>query len=153
MQPSTRRTITGAGIACLLLAGGCAAPQTDAAAGAAPADAITGTVTYLPRIALTEQAVLEVVLLESEGPDGPTRVVGEAVMDNPGQVPIAFVLPYDPAAIEPGRDYAVAARIADGDGPLFMSPLPVPVLTDGEPSAVEVLVEMSGTADPLPVVP
>ena len=134
---AARRPVHLALLPFALLAAGCAAPASPAGA---PEAAIQGSVTYLQRIALTEGAVLEVVLLESAGADGPARAVAETAMDSPGQVPIAFTLPYDPASIDPARAYSLSARIEDG-GRAFVTPEPVPVLTGGAPATAEILLQ------------
>jgi uncharacterized lipoprotein YbaY len=109
----------------------------------APANAVTGTVTYLPRIALPPQAVIEVQLVDVSRADAPAQVISsQTITANGRQVPFAFELPYDPAQIEERYTYAVQARITI-DGQLrFISTQRYSVLTRGNPSSnIEVIVQ------------
>jgi putative lipoprotein len=111
-----------------------------------PADAaaqVTGTVTYRPRIALPPDAVITVQLQDVSLADAAAEMVGEQVIPAEGrQVPFAYAIPYDPAAIEARHRYSMAARIEDGDGTLlFHSDTNIPVITDGNPTSdVEIVV-------------
>src|SRR5262245_10206829 len=88
------------------LVGGCA--------GQAPTQ-VKGTATYLERMALPAGSVFEATLEDVSKADAKSEVIGNARIDQPGNPPIAFVIPYDPARIDPNRRYAVRARIvADG---------------------------------------
>lgn len=114
---------------------------------AATGPAVTGTVTYRERIALPLDAVITVQLQDVSLADAPAVVVGEQVIPAEGrQVPIPFAIPYDPAQIQPGRSYSLAARIEDGGGKLqFISDTRVPVLGDGAPPEnVEIVVVPTG---------
>src|SRR5262245_66039148 len=83
------------------------------AAGAAQqrAPRLSGTVFYRERVTLTTEAVLEVTLEDTARTDGPATIISRRSFSNPGQVPIAFDLPYDPGPIISGRRYAVLRRI------------------------------------------
>jgi putative lipoprotein len=95
--------------------------------------AVAGTVTYRERIALTPLAVLEAELFALP-PGGQLQVVGASALTNPGQVPIAFRIVYNPGRIQPSTAYYVRARIIDGNRVAFVTPEPVAVLTLGAPS-------------------
>lgn len=115
---------------------------------AATGPAVTGTVTYRERIALPPDAVITVQLQDVSLADAPAVVMGEQVIPAEGrQVPIPFAVPYDPAQIQPGRSYSLAARIEDGGGKLqFISDTRVPVLSDGAPAEnVEIVVVPAGS--------
>jgi putative lipoprotein len=104
---------------------------------------VSGSVSYLERIALTPQAVVRVEVVR-EGPgEGPARVVGEQTLREPGQVPIAFSVPLS-ETLEPSAAYVVRASITDGER-VLASREPVPVLTQGHP-AEGVRVRVSGAA-------
>ena len=127
-------------------------PQTGAAAtpdsAALPAltGVLTGTVTYLQRIALPPNAVIDVQLQDVSLQDVPATVIAaERYVAEDRQVPIPFELTYDPAGIDPKHTYAVAARITV-DGKLrWINTQRYPVLTNGAPvSGVEVIVESVG---------
>lgn len=96
---------------------------------------VTGTVSYLLRIALTPGMVIRVQVQDVTLADAPTIIVGEQVIVTDGeQVPIAFAVPYSAADIEEGHRYSLSARITDADGRLrFISDTLVPVITDGAP--------------------
>ena len=93
---------------------------------------LTGTVTYLQRIALPPNAVIDVQLQDVSLQDVPATVIAaERYVAEERQVPIPFELTYDPAGIDPKHTYAVAARITV-DGKLrWINTQRYPVLTGG----------------------
>jgi uncharacterized lipoprotein YbaY len=113
-------------------------------AAAAPATAeVTGSVSYMVRIALPEDAVLIVQLQDTSLADAPALVMGEYnAPTNGAQVPLPFAIPYDPAAIVDNHTYTLSARITDGQGNLlFINDTSIPVITNGNPTTnVEVMV-------------
>ena len=123
------------------------APATsDAAALPAPTGVLTGTITYLQRIALPPEAVIDVQLQDVSLQDVPATVIAaERYVAAGRQVPFPFELTYDPAGIDPKHTYAVAARITV-DGKLrWINTQRYPVLTGGAPvTGVEVIVESVG---------
>lgn len=104
--------------------------------------AVTGTVTYRERIALQPTAVLHLRLDDVSLQDVAATTLEELTIPNPGQVPIPFSIPYDPADIDPRNTYAVAARITDGDQLLFINTTAYPVITRGNPNHVDMVLEM-----------
>jgi uncharacterized lipoprotein YbaY len=107
--------------------------------------AVTGTVTYLQRIALPDDSVVEVKLLDVSIADAEAVTISEQTIANPGQVPIPFELLYDPQDIDPRNTYSVQVRITNGAGDLiFINNSAFLVLTQGNPSTVEVIVEPVG---------
>jgi len=107
--------------------------------------AVTGTVTYLQRIALPDDAVVEVKLLDISLADAEAVTISEQTIANPGQVPNPFELLYDPQDIDPRNTYSVQVRITNGAGDLiFINTSAFLVLTQGNPSTVEVTVEPVG---------
>lgn len=105
----------------------------------APAPHVSGTVTYRERVALTPTSSVEVVLEENSGEE----ILGRQIIPGPGQVPIPFELRYDPDRINPNDIYVVRARISDGGRVLFTTIEPTRVLTQGNPSQVEILLNAS----------
>jgi putative lipoprotein len=105
-----------------------------------PRTTLIGTVTYLPRIALTPQAVVQVELRDVSSQDTEAPLIAKQVIQRPGQVPIAFALEYDPSAILPGHLYAISARISDRGQLQFVTDTPIPVLGSGATGTVEILV-------------
>jgi heat shock protein HslJ/uncharacterized lipoprotein YbaY len=109
---------------------------------AAAANAVTGTVSYLPRIALPPEAVIEVQLVDVSRADAPALVIAtQTIVAGGRQVPFAFELPYDPAQIDERYSYAVQARITVNDQLRFITTERFSVITRGNPTQdVEVLV-------------
>ena len=73
---------------------------------------VTGQVLYRERIALPQDAVLTVQLIEEFPAGEPTTIIGQQVIQNPGQVPIKFELHFDPVAIRPEATYVLEANIS-----------------------------------------
>ena len=125
---------------------GCCRPSGADAAWAAPAvtatalGRLTGTITYRQRIALTPEAVLKVALLDVSRADAATAPISEITITRPGQVPIAFELPYAVARINPKRNYALRATISEGDRVLMTSTQSYLVITNDRPTKVDVVV-------------
>ncbi|MFN3595841.1 MAG: YbaY family lipoprotein [Rubricoccaceae bacterium] len=95
---------------------------------------VTGTVTYLERIALSPDAVVEVTLEDVSLQDMPAAVLDRQTIRPQGQqVPIPFRLRYDPLRLNTAHTYAVRARITE-DGQLrWISDTHTPVITQGHP--------------------
>jgi len=105
---------------------------------------VTGSVTYLQRIALSPAAVVQVELVDVSRADALPVVLAEQAIRPQHQVPIPFELVYDPSRIDPAHRYAVRARITDGDRLAFMNDHALPVITHGAPTTVEVVVRPVG---------
>lgn len=116
--------------------------------GSSPDEAtVTGTVTYLQRIALPADAEVTVSIEDVSLADAPAEVLGSQVIETKGsQVPIAFAVPYDPDKIEANHTYSLRGRIEDGNGRLlFTSDTSVPVITRENPTQdVEIIVVPAG---------
>ena len=155
------RPVRGSLIALLALAlpvaGGTATPVAHADSR------VTGTASYRERVALAPDAVFEAELQDVSRGDAPARVIGRARKSNPGQVPIAFEISYDPRRIDAAGRYAVRATIHQGGRLRFTSDRSYPVLTQGHGSVVTILMrgapagegepggarEPGGAADPV----
>jgi uncharacterized lipoprotein YbaY len=107
---------------------------------------LTGAVTYMERIALTPDAVINVELQDVSS--GITSVISTATVNAEGrQVPIPFELAYDPATIDPAGTYLLSANITEGGQIMFASPTGVPVLTNGAPTSnVEIVVSQAAVS-------
>ena len=101
---------------------------------------LIGTVTYRQRVALTPEAEVHVELRDMSPTDTDPALIAKDVITRPGQVPVAFSLEYDPSRIVTGHAYAVSARIADRGQLAFVTELPIPVLSEGVPALIEILV-------------
>jgi putative lipoprotein len=109
---------------------------------------VTGTATYLQRIALPPDAVMATRIEDVSKADAPAEVIGEQVIQTEGkQVPIPFEVSYDPNQIQENHSYSLRVRIEDGAGKLlFINDTSVPVITRGNPTSdIEIiLIQTSG---------
>ena len=95
--------------------------------------ALSGTVSYKERIALPPEAVIEIVLLDTSRMDASSaRIARQTVTTGGGQPPFAYELRYDPADIEEGGSYAVAARALIDDEVRFVSQTHAAALNEPE---------------------
>jgi putative lipoprotein len=106
------------------------------------APAVTGTVTYLERIAMPQGAIVTVRLQDVSLADVSAVLLAEQVITNPGNVPVPYRVEYDGTLINPARNYAVRADIRVGGTLWATTTRSYPVITRGNPSTgVEILVE------------
>jgi putative lipoprotein len=131
---------------------GCCRPSGPDAAWVAPSTTppaigrVTGTVTYRQRIALPPEAVLKVSLVDASRADATAVPISEITLPRPGQVPIAFELPYPTARINAKRNYAVRAAISEGDQLLMTSTQTYMVITNDRPSKVDIVLSAAKPA-------
>ncbi|GLI35520.1 YbaY family lipoprotein [Desulforhabdus amnigena] len=102
---------------------------------------VAGTVTFSQRTVLPPQAVLQVSLVDVTRREVPAVPIGTQTVAHTRHVPISFEVSYDPADIQPNHRYEIEARITVGGKTLFTNTSPHPVLTQGNPDTVEVVVE------------
>jgi uncharacterized lipoprotein YbaY/heat shock protein HslJ len=96
---------------------------------------VTGTITYPQRIALPEEAVVQVQIQDTSLADAPAEVIGEQIIESPGQVPIPYEVCYDPNLIQDNHTYTMSARISDGEGNLmWINDTAIPVIINGNPT-------------------
>jgi heat shock protein HslJ len=123
-----------------------AAGDTGSETGAAGGALVTGTVTYLVRMALPEDAMVEVSIHNRQLADAPpemTLLGMQAFLTEGQQVPIPYEVFYSPEDVMEGAMYSIGATIRDGAGNLlFVSTTAIPVITNGNPTEnVEILVQ------------
>lgn len=111
-----------------------------------PVSTVTGTVTYLQRIALGPNAIVIVKLLDVSRADASSITLGEQIINNPGQVPVAFEIEYDPSEIDERFTYVVRAEIRENDKLIFTTTSSYPVITSGNPVEVELVLEQQAQA-------
>ena len=114
--------------------------------------ALSGTATWDNPDPLPESATFSATVQDVSRLDREPELVGRIRMHPVPEQPLRFAIPYDPALVKPGHRYSLVARI-DADGkPLFVTPGPVPVLVDGNPAAVDLMLAKSAgiAAAPLP---
>jgi putative lipoprotein len=118
--------------------------NNEGANGSQASAMVSGTVTYMVRSALPPTAVIVVVLLDVTGSNDAvagTLVAEKKLTLGDRQVPVEFHLGYDKAKINPEHSYGVSARILVDGTARFASDKPVAVVTQGNPSHVEVMVK------------
>jgi putative lipoprotein len=127
-------------LAAALWLSGCARPGVMPAAEAAVNARVTGTLSYMQRIALPPTALIKVQLADVSRADAPADVLGEQAIQAAGkQVPFSFEIGYDPARIDARHSYAIQARI-EVDGKLrFVSDQHYAVITRGAPMHVDMV--------------
>ncbi|MES2361357.1 MAG: YbaY family lipoprotein [Pseudomonadota bacterium] len=143
-----RRTMTLAALGALGLLTACATgpASSPASTPAAPAAAVglrvSGTLSYLQRIALPPGSDVIVQLRDVSRMDARADVLAEQRFTTRSQVPLPFELTVDPAKIDPRMRYAVAARIEQGGKLLFINDKIYPVLTQGHGNRVDLILHM-----------
>jgi len=104
-----------------------------------PANWISGHVTYRERVALPADAELRVLLVDASPQDSASAPVADTVIKTDGrQVPLPFVLRFDPRRIDRRHDYAIRATITAGQL-TFTTPGVVKVVTRDHPNMVDLV--------------
>ena len=117
----------------------CASSRTPEAPGVEAA-VVSGTISY--REALPDDAVIDVRLIDATPQDAAAPVIAQRTLNNPArQAPTSFELPYDASDIEPTRTYQVRAAIRSGGELLFSTTSAHPVITQGNPRRVNLVLE------------
>jgi uncharacterized lipoprotein YbaY len=112
---------------------------------------VNGTVSYLQRIALPAGAVVNVQLQDVSLADVAAMVMGEQTITTTGnQVPFPFEIKYDPAAIQERNTYAVRATIKVNGQLMFTTTQQYRVITQGNPSTVDLVLEQVDSSTPPP---
>ena len=107
---------------------------------------ITGSVTYLARIALPPDAILTIRIQDAARAGAPARTLVEQRYElNGAQVPIPFSATIDRDLIGKKTRLAVAARIEAGGKLRFISDKVYPALKDGQPIPVDMLLKPAPT--------
>lgn len=123
----------------------------DCAVEEAPAagNTLTGTITYLARMALPPQAVIQVQLQDVSRAGAPAQSIAEEKFTlGDRQVPVPFTLKYNPAKIDAKHTYGVSARVMIGTDLKFISGQAYPVITRGNPSKVDLILKPAGGGKP-----
>ncbi len=116
----------------------------------AMAQTIQGTATYRERMALPVGAVFEAMLEDVSRADAPAETIARQKVESPGNPPIAFTIPYDPAKILPNHQYVVRARILVDDKLLFTTDTATAVITRGSPTTVSLMMRRVGSGQTAP---
>lgn len=97
---------------------------------------LTGTITYRERMALPEGATATVEVRDISRADTTAPVLATTTITPTGnQVPLHWLMRFDPAKVTPDASYSVSARINDKAGKLlWVSDTVEPALTRGAPA-------------------
>jgi len=121
---------------------------TNKAAIAQPS--VTGTVWIRQKVALPPDAVLTVTLADASQADAPSKVIAQKAVRTEGkQAPFSFVLPFNPADIQPNARILLSAAITVNDKLVFVTDTVKPVINQGGTKADLVLVPVQQMAVPL----
>ena len=101
--------------------------------------ALGGTITADDGVTWSEDAVAVVTLVDMSAKPEAGAILGQQRIDDPGAAPIAYEVLYDDARVDPKGAYAAYATIVDGDS-VYATQLPVPVLTGGPDTGVELAI-------------
>ncbi|WP_332712844.1 META domain-containing protein [Pelagibacterium mangrovi] len=118
--------------------------------GAAMADdmTITGDISYRERIALPDNAVATISLIDVSLADAPAQTLAQQVIDPAGQVPIGFVLDVASGDVVSGHSYAISARIDVGGELWFINDTRISVDPANHDAPISVpLVSARGVSD------
>ncbi len=94
---------------------------------------IAGVVTYRERIALPDNAIINVRLLDTTSETAPVTMAQQTIV-KPGQVPVPFVVVIKPPKIDQNHTYAVEADISVGKRAVWISTARQAAITRGSPT-------------------
>ncbi|MFS2222475.1 YbaY family lipoprotein [Pantoea sp. B65] len=108
---------------------------------------VSGTVYIRQRIALPPDAVLTVTLSDASLSDAPSKVLSQRVVRTEGkQAPFQFVLPFNPADIQPNARILLSAAITINGKMAFITDAVKPVINGGGTKAELILVPVPSMA-------
>ena len=110
----------------------------------AAAETVSGTVTYLQRMMLPPDSVVEIAFQDTSLADAPATTLATYRIEAPGAPPYAFAFDYDPAQIDEARSYTLRATVRQGDTLLMTTDTVYPVLTRGAGNEVEMVMKAVG---------
>ncbi|AVZ00045.1 MULTISPECIES: YbaY family lipoprotein [Lelliottia] len=111
---------------------------------------VSGTVWIRQKVALPPDAVLTVTLSDASLADAPSKVLSQKAVRTEGkQSPFSFVLPFNPAEIQPNARILLSAAITVNDKLVFITDTVQPVINQGGTKADLTLVPVQQTAVPL----
>jgi uncharacterized lipoprotein YbaY len=107
---------------------------------------VTGSLSYVERIALSPGAVAVVTIVDITADPNAGAVVGQQRIDGPAGVPIDFSVLVDKSVINSTHAYALFATIEDGTN-VWQNRVGEPVITGGPSSGVDLILTVL-SADP-----
>ncbi len=102
---------------------------------------ITGSLTYLERVALSPEAVAIVTIVDTTASPDAGAVIGQQRIDAPTGVPIDFSVAVDQDTIDQTHAYALFATISDGST-VWQNRFGEPVITGGPTNAIDLTLPM-----------
>jgi putative lipoprotein len=108
--------------------------------------AVRGTATYRERIALPQNAVFEATLEDVSRSGAQSELIARVRNEQPGNIPIPFVISYNASRIIQSHTYAVRSRILVNGSEWFANDQNYPVLTGGRGSDVQLLLRRVGSS-------
>ncbi|MCE0488909.1 YbaY family lipoprotein [Pantoea sp. Mb-10] len=110
---------------------------------------VSGSVYIRQRIALPPDAALTVTLSDASQSDVPSKVLAQRVVRTEGkQAPFSFILPFNPADIQPNARILLSAAITIDGKVAFITDTVKPVINQGGTKADLVLVPVTNMAMP-----
>ena len=123
----------------------CSAKNITPQRGGVSMSRVTGTISYLQRMALPPSSLITVQLVDVSRADSPAIVIGEQFFEAGGQqVPFVFEILYDPAAIKANHSYVLKARIEIHGKLRFINDQHYAVVTRDAPSQVDMVLKAVG---------
>ncbi|VYT83892.1 hypothetical protein [Metakosakonia massiliensis] len=111
---------------------------------------VSGTVWIRQKVALPPDAVLTVTVSDASMSDAPSKVIAQKAVRTEGkQPPYSFVLPFNPADIQPNARLLLSAAISINDRVVFITDSVKPIINQGGTKADLTLVPVQQTAVPL----
>jgi len=108
---------------------------------------VSGSVYIRQRIALPPDSVLTVTLSDASLADAPSKVLSQRVVRTEGkQSPFQFVLPFNPADIQPNARILLSAAISIDGKLAFITDTVKPVINQGGTKAELLLVPVTNVA-------
>jgi putative lipoprotein len=108
---------------------------------------VSGSVYIRQRIALPPDSVLTVTLSDASLADAPSKVLSQRVVRTEGkQAPFQFVLPFNPADIQPNARILLSAAISIDGKLAFITDTVKPVINQGGTKAELLLVPVTNVA-------
>ena len=111
---------------------------------------VSGTVWIRQKVALPPDAVLTVTLSDASLADAPSKVLSQKAVRTEGkQSPFSFVLPFNPADIQPNARILLSAAVTVNDKLVYITDTVQPVINQGGTKADLTLVPVQQTAVPM----
>lgn len=142
------------GLAVALALAGCSQTHqqnhTPEAVQAIAGPSVTGNVLIRQKVALPPNAVLTVTLSDASLADAPSKVLAQKVARTDGkQAPFSFVLPFNPADIQPNARILLSAAVTVDGKLLFITDTIQEVVNRNGTKADLILVPVQQTAVPV----